>query len=159
MGLLIALGVLAIPFIEIALFIMVGGWIGVLPTIALTILTTLAGFMLLQSQGLSNLMRMRDTMTQDQMPILEIMHALFLALAGALLAIPGFFTDFLAALLLIPPVRAAIGRYLLSRLRATVTTSRTTSGAQPHVVDAEFWEEHDASRNFSHPRLPPRAND
>lgn len=159
MGLLIVLGVLAIPFIEIALFIKVGGWIGVLPTIGLTILTTVAGFGLLQNQGISNLVRMRNTMAQDQMPIAEMMHALFLALAGVLLAIPGFFTDFLAALLLMPPIRAAIGRYLISRLHATVTTSRTASNAQPNVVDAEFWEEHDAPQNFSHPRLPPRAND
>lgn len=168
MALLVILMFLATPFIEIALFIKVGGWIGVLPTIGLTILTSAAGLAIVKNQGLSNLTKMQKSFAQEEMPIAEMIHAMFLSLAGLFLALPGFFTDFLGLLLLVPPIRSLIGLKLLSRMRVTMhTTGGQTAGTHPWangksgqtgVVDAEFWEVPDHPQNDNH-RLPPRANE
>ena len=166
MALLVILMFLATPFIEISLFIKVGGLIGVLPTIGLTILTSAAGLATLRNQGLSNLTKMQQSLAQNEVPIAEMIHAIFLSLAGLLLTLPGFFTDFLGALLLIPPVRAIIGLKLLSRMQVTMHSSpRPNPAGQPWgrndsgVVDAEFWEESNNPEDNQSRRLPPQAND
>ena len=159
--------VLATPFIEIALFIKVGQWIGVLPTIGLTLLSTMAGLAIVRAQGLSNLMAIQRAMGRQELPFGGVIHAVFIALAGFLLALPGFFTDGIGLLLLIPPVRTWLGRLMVSRLQFTVQAGahrQDFTGASPTVVDGEFWEEENMSAQRRGPDplpppLPPKAND
>lgn len=109
---------IGMPLIEIAVFIQVGGEIGVWPTIAATILTALAGSLLLRAQGLSTLMRARAQMDQGQLPAREMFEGVCLVLAGALLLVPGFVTDAIGLLLFVPPFREFL-RYMIARYVAT----------------------------------------
>ncbi len=101
-----------IPIIEMWLLIQVGGLIGALPTIALVMLTAVIGLALLRRQGFSTLMRGRAKMESGEIPAMEMIEALVLAVSGALLLTPGFFTDALGFAGLLPLSR----RWLVSRL-------------------------------------------
>jgi len=97
-----------VPIVEIALFIQVGGLIGVWPTIALVFLTAVAGTTLLRAQGLSTLRRAQASLDQGQLPMREVFDGACLLVAGVLLLTPGFMTDALGLSLFLPPVRSAI---------------------------------------------------
>jgi len=111
---LLALIFIGMPLLEIAVFIQVGGAIGVWPTIGLTVATALAGSLLLRAQGLTTLMRARAQMDSGQLPAREMFEGVCLVLAGALLLVPGFVTDALGLLLFFPPFRELL-RVLIAR--------------------------------------------
>ena len=75
---------------EVYLLIEVGGYIGAGWTILLVVLTATIGVNLLRQQGISTLMRANQVMSQGQVPAMEMMEGLFLAVGGALLITPGF---------------------------------------------------------------------
>ena len=104
--------VLASPLVEIAGFVIVGREIGVLPTIALIIVTGIAGSILLRIQGFGVLRRIRSDMEAGRNPGRELGHGLMVLVAGVLLIIPGFFSDILGILLFVPPVRDLVLRRL-----------------------------------------------
>ena len=112
---------LVIPVIEIYLLIQVGGLIGAGWTILLVLLTAAIGVNLLRHQGFSTLRRANEAMSRGQLPAMEMLEGLFLAVGGALLLTPGFFTDVLGFICLLPPTRRIIIRYLL--LNSTFTAS------------------------------------
>ncbi|MGB0713311.1 MAG: FxsA family protein, partial [Gammaproteobacteria bacterium] len=97
-----------IPVIEIYLFIQVGGVIGAPSTIALVIVTAIVGAALLRQQGLSTLMRVRTEMDRGQIPAMAMMEGVVLLICGAFLLTPGFFTDAVGFLGLIPFTRRAL---------------------------------------------------
>jgi len=97
-----------IPIIEIALFIKVGGFIGLWPTIAIVILTAVIGTNMLRTQGLSTLARLQSSLQTGENPVDPMVHGALILLSGVLLLTPGFFTDSIGFLLLIPPVRTAL---------------------------------------------------
>ena len=101
---------LGVPIAEVAVFLMVGSVIGVLPTIALIILTTVIGATLLRRQGLSALRQMQDDLRNDRVPAAAMGNAVTIAIAGILLLPPGFITDFVGLLLFIPAVRSKLWR-------------------------------------------------
>ncbi len=105
---------IGLPLLEVAVFIQVGGAIGVWPTIAATVATALAGSLLLRAQGLTVLTRARAQMDQGQLPAREMFEGVCLVLAGALLLVPGFVTDVIGLLLFIPPVRELL-RLMIAR--------------------------------------------
>lgn len=107
---------IAIPVIEIALFIQVGGVLGVWPTIALVLLTAIVGASLVRSQGLQTLLTVQQRLAQGQLPAQQILEGVMLAVAGVLLLIPGFFTDILGMLVLLPAPRAYFAKQLMSRV-------------------------------------------
>lgn len=108
---------IGLPLLEIAVFIQVGGVIGVWPTIALTIATAMAGSLLLRAQGLAALLRARVQLDQGQLPAREMFNGVCLVLAGGLLVLPGFVTDALGLLLFFPPCRDLL-RLSIARLIA-----------------------------------------
>jgi UPF0716 protein FxsA len=105
---------IGMPLLEIAVFIQVGGAIGVWPTIALTVATALAGSLLLRAQGLATLMRARSQMDRGELPAREMFDGVCLVVAGALLLVPGFVTDAIGLLLFVPPLRNLL-RLLIAR--------------------------------------------
>ncbi|TQQ24493.1 FxsA family protein [Vibrio cholerae] len=107
---------IAVPVIEIALFIQVGGVLGVWPTIALVLLTAIVGASLVRSQGLQTLLTVQQRLAQGQLPAQQILEGVMLAVAGVLLLIPGFFTDILGMLVLLPAPRAYLAKQLMSRV-------------------------------------------
>ena len=95
-----------VPILEIALFIQVGGWLGLWPTLGIVILTALAGTLLLRTQGLQTMGRLQSSVSQGANPMDPIAHGALILVSAVLLLTPGFFTDALGLSLLIPPVRA-----------------------------------------------------
>ncbi len=108
---------LAVPILEIALFIQVGGLIGLWPTLGLVILTAVAGLTLMRAQGLNALNRLQTRVAAGDDPSGPIADAAMILVAGVLLLIPGFFTDALGLVLLIPAARAVLLRRAAGRLR------------------------------------------
>jgi UPF0716 protein FxsA len=102
---LVPLFVLALPFLEIAGFIVVGSKIGVLATLGLIILSIFLGVFLLRLQGLGLIQKIREETTAGRTPKRELVHGVMLVFAAFLLIIPGFITDIIGLLLFIPAVR------------------------------------------------------
>jgi len=133
----------AVPIIEIALFIQVGGVLGLFPTLAIVILTALAGTMLMRRQGLATLARLQQSLESAGNPAGHLAHGALILVAGVLLLTPGFFTDALGLAFLVPQVRTALVRWGAARLatRATVWTSRSRpadSAATTTTVEGDF---------------------
>ncbi|TVZ39978.1 UPF0716 protein FxsA [Alteromonadaceae bacterium 2753L.S.0a.02] len=99
---------IVIPILEMWLLITVGSVIGALPTIGLVFLTAMMGLALLRQQGFSTLIRAQTRMQQGELPASEMIEGIFLAVGGALLLTPGFFTDALGFCCLIPGLRQII---------------------------------------------------
>lgn len=104
---------LVLPFIELYVILQVGQAIGVLNTIALLLLVSAAGAWLVKREGISVLRRAQVRAQMGAVPGKELVDGVLILFAGALLLTPGFVTDLVGILLLLPPVRAA--------LRASVT--------------------------------------
>lgn len=121
---------LVIPLIEIALFILLGNAIGLWPTLLGVLVTALVGSVVLRYQGIALFNEIRGTMAQGMLPAKALAEAMMVAVAGALLLTPGYFTDLIGLLLLVPPIRSAIYAYLRTRMEVVVTTT-TTSGFGP----------------------------
>lgn len=117
---LIALLLFAMPFVEIAGFVIVGSHIGVLATLALVVFGGMLGFFLLRVQSFGLLQKIRAEAAAGRIPDRELVHGAMLVLAAILLIIPGFVTDICGLLLFIPPVRDLVWRYL-SRSGVIVT--------------------------------------
>ena len=101
-----------IPVAEIYVLVSVGGAIGVLPTVALVLLTALAGAHLARMQGLAVMMRIRENLAQGFMPAEELLDGLLIFLAGMTLLTPGFLTDIMGLLILLPATRNVFKRWL-----------------------------------------------
>lgn len=163
MGLYIIAAILLLPLIEIAVFIWVGGLIGVFPTILLTLVTAVAGTIMLRQQGLSLLMRMQKELDAGRAPGNEVMQGAMIVLASIFLLIPGFVTDAIGLLLFIPPVREALAKFIISR--SDVVIVQGGQGARrpdDHVVDldeADWSEKNDdpsgGASGKGQPRISP----
>ncbi|NQV54909.1 MAG: FxsA family protein [Rhodospirillales bacterium] len=110
MGLLLLLIFIGIPVLEIAVFIQLGGAIGLWPTLGAIFLTAIIGTWAIRMQGLAILFKAQEVMQRGEMPLKEVFDGLCLVLAGALLLTPGFVTDGVGFLLFLPPVRALLRR-------------------------------------------------
>ena len=104
-----------VPLVELYLIIEVGSVIGALWTVLLVILTAAIGVSLLRIQGFNTLNRARRNMEKGTLPAMEMMEGIMLAVGGALLITPGFITDALGFLCLVPATRRAMVRYLMQR--------------------------------------------
>jgi len=133
MWLLIAF--IGVPLIEIALFIQVGGWVGLWPTLAIVVLTAVLGTLLLRRQGLAEVSRLRAALDGHGDPTGPLVHGALILFAGAVLLTPGFFTDAVGFALLVPPVR----EFLIDRIRERIVLHQARqSPARPDVIEGEF---------------------
>lgn len=117
------LGLIALPIIEIAIFIKVGQTIGLLPTLALVIGAAVLGGLLLRQQGVSVLGQLRSNVSTGRLPGRTIADAMMIGLAALFLVLPGFLSDVVALALLLPPVRGWIYAALASRIKVVDTTA------------------------------------
>ena len=104
---------LVVPFVELAVIITVATQIGVLETIGLLILVSVVGAWLCKREGMGVLRRIRDSLDRGELPHREVVDGGLILLAGALLITPGFLSDCLGILLLLPPTRAVARRLVL----------------------------------------------
>lgn len=116
MGIALFFLFLVVPMIEIGIFILLGQSIGLWPTLLGVVVTALIGSLIIRMQGVSLIQEIRRLTGQGQLPARQIADGVMLAVAGALLMTPGYFTDSAGFLLLVPPVRLAIYELLKNRM-------------------------------------------
>ena len=119
---------------EIAVFVLVGQAIGVLATLALVLAATLAGVLILRSLGPKTLGKVRADLAARRVPARPIAEGAATAVAAFLLILPGFVSDILGILLLVPGVREGLWRWAAGRVRI-VPLRETPAGRQPPLVD------------------------
>src|ERR687890_386427 len=107
---------IAVPIAELAVIIQVGQAIGIWWTIALLVADSLLGSWLMRHQGRAAWRRFNETVQGGRVPAREVLDGALVIFGGALLLTPGFITDILGLVLLVPPTRAAIRAVLLRRL-------------------------------------------
>ncbi|MHB1102518.1 MAG: FxsA family protein [Devosia sp.] len=129
MGRIVFLIFLSVPLIEIAFFVLIGQAIGLWPTLFGVLVTAIAGALVLRIQGMTLFTEIRETMGRGMLPARALADAMLVAIAGVLLLTPGYFTDLLGILLLIPPIRSGLYALLKSRMRV-VSTAYTGYGWQ-----------------------------
>ena len=105
-----------IPLLEIWLFILLGGFIGVYPTLFIILLTAILGTVLVKTQGINVLKEIQSKFNGLENPTEPIAHGAMILFAGALLLTPGFFTDTIGFLLLLPKVRKSTFFWLKNKV-------------------------------------------
>ncbi|WP_416899610.1 MAG: FxsA family protein [Minwuia sp.] len=128
MPILLLLLFVGVPIAEIAVFIQAGDLIGLWPTLAVILLTGVAGTILLRVQGFGVVQRIRQQADQGKPPVFELFEGLCIFAAGLLLLTPGFITDTLGFLLFLPPFRKAMARVIATRVRVHGSASFTFRG-------------------------------
>jgi UPF0716 protein FxsA len=131
-----------VPLVELYFIIVVGDMIGALWTVLLVLMTAVIGVNLLRLQGMSTLGRAQRNMAQGQVPAMEMMEGVALAVAGILLITPGFITDSIGFLLLLPVTRRTIIQYMMTR--ATLYTNM--HGSQGGFQSGSYHEHHASKR-------------
>lgn len=122
-----------LPLAEIATFIQVGGWIGLTPTLLTILGSAVIGILLVRVQGLSTLQRAREAMARDEPPVREMTEGLCLFVAGILLVVPGFLTDLVGLLLLVPQIRSWVAWRLWRNMQRHGTVFVATGAAGASV--------------------------
>jgi len=138
---------IVVPILEIAIFIQAGDWFGLGPTLMMIVLTAIIGVSLLRQQGLSTLFKAQQKMNQGEIPAMEMVEGIMLAIAGALLITPGFFTDTVGFLLLIPALRRHLFTQVLQNKVQMYTQNKhadfnqqpfDSSSHQHRTIDGEY---------------------
>ncbi len=153
----IPLLVLALPFIEIAGFIVVGRQIGVLATLGLVIAAAVLGMTLLRVQGFGVMTRIRRELDGGRDPGRELANGVMIMLAGILLLIPGFVTDIIGLLLFLPPVRRLAWAFLGRRMVFSSASFGGFAGAtRPRgtTIDLDADEYSHDPKSRPHPDSP-----
>lgn len=152
---LLLLAFLVVPIVEFYVFVQVADAIGVLPTLVWIVAISAAGAWLVKHEGLHTLRRANQRVAAGEVPTTELANGVMILLGGALLLTPGFFTDVLGLVLVLPPTRAALRGTVMRRFVASapvVVRRHSVGGFDPFgpprsggrdVWDAESWEDPD----------------
>lgn len=154
MPLLLLLVFIVVPLAELYVIIQVGQEIGALPTIAILVVDSVVGSMLWRSQGRAAWQRFNQAVAAGRPPAREVLDGVLIIFGGAFLITPGFITDVIGLLLLIPPTRAFVRRAIVARFTGGFLTrmavrrvARQPRARQPYDVDT-------TGRETDPPRLP-----
>lgn len=138
---------LAIPLVEIYVLIVVGGWIGAIPTILLVVFTAALGAALARHQGLAALRRVQEMLARGELPALELLEGVILLIGALLLLTPGFITDLAGFACLIPVSRRALASWAMRHITLVrpppADASKPSAGRQGHTLEGEFHREDD----------------
>lgn len=107
-----------VPIVELWVLIEIGSQIGAVTTISLLLLTAFFGFHLLRQQGLNTIFRLRVKILENKLPLNEIFEGVIISLGGILLITPGFLTDTLGFLCLLPKIRLNLIGFILSMIKS-----------------------------------------
>ncbi len=141
--------ILGLPTLEIFLLIEIGSDIGAFSTVFLVVFTAALGTYLVRHQGMGTVLRVRQSMDRGEVPALEMLEGAVLLLGGLLLLIPGFFTDALGFLCLVPGLRKLLLVGAARRLKASADLARqqaganTQAGTQGRIIEGEYHREND----------------
>ncbi len=158
---------IGVPIAEIAAFIQVGDVIGLWPTLLTIVLTALIGTAILRRQGLATLATAQSTLNEGQLPLESVVHAVFLLIAGVLLLTPGFLTDAVGFVLLVPTLRLALAHWVFEKVRnsKSVHVQGFTHNTPPHhpftgegddgpIIEGEIVEETPPRNDRGAPNSP-----
>jgi UPF0716 protein FxsA len=132
MGLLLVFVFIVVPIAELYVLIQIGQAIGVLPTIALLILDSVLGAALMRAQGRAAWMRFNRALAARRIPAREAADGALIIFGGTLLITPGFCSDILGLILLLPPTRTIVRSVLVRRFGPRIA-SGAASGAQERM--------------------------
>ena len=145
MGRVLFLLFLIVPLVEIYLLIQVGSVIGALPTVLAVVGTALLGAGLVRAQGVITLSRAQAALDRGEPPAMELLEGVVLLVAGALLLTPGFFTDVLGFLCLVPGLRRRtlqrLALRVLDRMGPGHGRGPGAPGAGPRVIEGDYRRE------------------
>lgn len=113
---------IVVPMIDVVVLVSIGRHIGFWQTITIVIVSGLAGGWLMKTQGLAVWRQMQRQWGEGEMPADAMMDAVIILIAGGMLTAPGFITDILGLILMLPPVRAPIRRYMKRKFENWMTT-------------------------------------
>jgi len=134
--------ILIIPFLEIYLLLEVGGLIGAIPTIFLVASTAIIGTLLLKEQGFSTFQKLQENLRLGILPAYEMIEGPIILAGGLLLLTPGFITDILGIVCLIPSLRKRIAQYIIENSLIQQRGSFTEeSSTRTNVLEGEFEKE------------------
>ncbi|MCC5953475.1 MAG: FxsA family protein [Acidimicrobiia bacterium] len=122
MAVLLLVAFVVVPLLELYVIVQVSHGLGVLPTLALLLLISVAGSLLVKREGVGLFRRFQAEVGQGRVPTDEIVEGVLVLGAGALLLTPGFVTDGVGFLLLLPPTRAGLRRLVVSRVQRRAST-------------------------------------
>ncbi len=140
MGPLLVALFLVVPLAELAVIAEVSDRLGLLDTIAVLVLVSLAGAWLVKREGLGVWHRVHEQVANGRVPGRELLDGAIVLVAGALLLTPGFLTDIVGLLLLLPPVRAAVAATARRRFGNRVEVVGIRSGST-RVIDIEALDD------------------
>ena len=129
---------IVLPILEIYILIEVGGFIGALNTIGLVLLTALLGLILLRQQGFRTLLNARNKLMQAELPTEELVTGIFLAVGGALLLTPGFVTDFIGFMCLLPFTRSFLMSLIATSFFDVSGFSQKKEEKQGNWIEGEY---------------------
>jgi UPF0716 protein FxsA len=137
-----------VPLLEIYLLITVGGIIGAVPTVFMVVFTALLGALLLRHQGLYTLGKVQAAVARGELPTAAMLEGVVLIISGALLLTPGFFTDTIGLLGLIPPLRqrlilAVLERGVIATMQRGPGATRPTDRPGHRTLDGDYRREDD----------------
>ena len=133
---------IVVPLAELYVILKVGDAIGALWTIALLAADSVLGSLLLRAQGRAVWRRFNETMASGRVPHREVIDGVLVIFGGAFLVTPGFLTDIVGLILLIPPTRAVVRRLLARRLGRRIDTR------EPYNVEGTATEYDSPSRRL-----------
>ena len=136
-----------IPLIEMVILIEVGAVIGPLATVGLVVLTAVCGVWLLRLEGMATLYRVQKKLNQGEIPETELLEGIMLLIGGVLLLTPGFATDTVGFVCLLPGLRRPLARYIIrtSTFSQFKMHARFQQGPRPnedgYTIDGEYQQE------------------
>ena len=131
---------ITIPLVEIAILIKIGSIIGAGYTIALVIGTAFLGVSLLRIQGISTLAKVQAIISRGQLPATELIEGLILLISGALLLTPGFFTDTIGFLMLVPTLRQRLAETFFVNFMKNRINIRQKQTRNGNIIEGEHWD-------------------
>ena len=131
---------ITIPLVEIAILIKIGSIIGAGYTIALVIGTAFLGVSLLRIQGISTLAKVQANISRGQLPATELIEGLILLISGALLLTPGFFTDTIGFLMLVPTLRQRLAETFFVNFMKNRINIRQKQTRNGNIIEGEHWD-------------------
>lgn len=132
---------LLVPVIELYVLIEVGSYIGTLTTVLLVFTTAFLGAYFMKSQGMAVMQRAQQNLAMGMLPQAEMLEGVFLFVGGVLLLIPGFVTDFLGLLLLLPWSRQLLAKRLLHNPAFRQYRRGASNDGTHQVYEAEWYQE------------------
>ncbi len=131
---------ITIPLVEIAILIKICSIIGAGYTIALVIGTAFLGVSLLRIQGISTLAKVQANISRGQLPATELIEGLILLISGALLLTPGFFTDTIGFLMLVPTLRQRLAETFFVNFMKNRINIRQKQTRNGNIIEGEHWD-------------------